>query len=158
MATPQATGHVKLIERTRGPKFYAKFRVNSHQTTRLIGPAWLKRGRAPEGYFTRAMAEVELHRILDEAGSVRLPLGTVAFGAACDEWLRYLEQEKQVAERTLGTNRGAVRARLMPFFGEDRPVAEVTTELIDAYRAAALIGDERMGAAGRSSARRSSAT
>jgi hypothetical protein len=50
----------------------------------------------------------------------------------------YLEQEKQVAELTLGTNRGAVRARLIPFFGKDTPIGEITTERIDAYRANAL--------------------
>ena len=63
-----ATGHVKLIERKRGPQFYAKFRpASGQQTTRLIGPAHLQRGRPPEGHFTPAMAEVELHRIMDEA-------------------------------------------------------------------------------------------
>ena len=56
------SGHVKLVERKRGPKFYAKFRSNGHQTTRLIGRAWLKRGRPPEGWFTRRMAEVETTR------------------------------------------------------------------------------------------------
>src|SRR5918992_4876568 len=112
MADQHATGHVKLIERKRGPQFYAKFRVNGHQTTRLIGPAWLKRGRAPEGCFPRAMAEVELHRLMDEEATAKPARASVTFAAACDEWLRYLEQEKGVAERTLGTNRGAVRARL----------------------------------------------
>jgi hypothetical protein len=101
-----ATGDVKIIERKDGPKFYAKFRVNRQQTTRLIGPAWLKRGRPPEGHFTPATAEVELHRIMGEAGTGRAATATVSFGAACAEWLRYLENEKQVAERTLGTNRG----------------------------------------------------
>lgn len=137
MATPQATtGHVKLIERQRGPRFYGKYRVNGHQTTRLIGPAWLKRGRPPEGYFTAAMAEVELQSIMDAAGTS--PASTVTFAAAADEWLRYLEHEKGVAERTLGTNQGAVRARLIPFFGADTPVTEITTERIDAYRAHGL--------------------
>lgn len=132
-----ASGHVKLIQRKRGPQFYAKYRVNGQQTTRLIGPAWLKRGRPPEGYFTRPMAEVELHRILDEAASAK-PGSTVTFREACAEWLRYIEQEKQVAEKTLITNRGAVRARLIPYFGEDTPIREISTERIDAYRARAL--------------------
>lgn len=39
-----------------------------------------------------------------------------------------------MAERTLGTNRGAVRARLAPFFSTDTPIEEITTETIDAYR------------------------
>src|SRR5918992_5784058 len=100
MADQHATGHVKLIERKRGPQFYAKFRVNGHQTTRLIGPAWLKRGRAPEGHFSRAMAEVELHRVMDEASTATngRPVGRHTFGAACREWLRYLEQERGTAQ------------------------------------------------------------
>ena len=133
------TGHVKLIDRKSGPKFYAKYRANGEQTTRLIGPAWSKRGRPPEGHFTRAMAEVELHRIMDDANTSRVTQSGVTFAAACNEWLRYLEQEKQVAERTLGTNQGAVRARLVPFFGEDTPIGDITTERIDAFRAHSLM-------------------
>jgi integrase len=136
-ATQPSTGHVKFVDRKRGPKFYAKVRVNGRQTTRLIGPAWLKRGRPPEGYFTREMAQVELHKILDGAGAPRRQFD-VTFGEACVEWLRYLEQEKQVAERTVGTNRGAVNARLIPFFGKDTPISEINAERIDAYRAHSL--------------------
>jgi hypothetical protein len=80
MAQPDScsTGHVKLIERKSGPKFYAKYRLGEQQTTRLIGPAWLKRGRAPEGHFTKAMAEVELHRMMADAriARVRSPSGS----------------------------------------------------------------------------------
>jgi len=140
----RTTGHVKLIARKSGPKFYAKFRANGQHPTRLIGPAWLKRGRPPEGHFTRAMAEVELHRIMDEAGSAARTASGRTFQQACDEWLRYLEQEKQVAERTLGTNQNAVSARLVPFFGADTPLMDITTESIDAHRAHALtIGGAR---------------
>jgi integrase len=141
MALP--TGHVKLIERKRGPKFYAAIRTNGSEYTRLIGPAWLKRGRAPEGHFTPGMAEVELRRMMGDASSARADAHT--FGEACAEWLRYLEEEKQVAERTLGTNRGAVRARLIPFFGEDTAIGEITTEQIDAYRAHGLKRGGRRG-------------
>jgi integrase len=134
-----STGHVKLIERKSGPKFYAKFRpADGEQTTRLIGPAWLKRGRAPEGFFTRQMAEVELRRIMDAAGDYSLGNNAATFSAACDEWLRYLEHEKRVAPTTLRHNRSAVHARLAPFFGADTPLAAITTERIDAYRAHAL--------------------
>src|SRR5829696_6394962 len=130
----RTTGHVKLIQRQSGPKFYAKFRINGHHPTRLIGPAWLKRGRPPEGHFTRAMAEVELRRMMAEAGSASTRVDTVTFQEACDEWLRYLEQEKRVATTTLRHNRSAVNARLAPFFGADTALADVTTGRIDAYR------------------------
>ena len=49
--------------------------------------------------FTRQTAEVELHRIMDGAASATNgKSGAHAFGQACDEWLRYVEHEKQVAE------------------------------------------------------------
>jgi integrase len=140
----RATGHVKLVQRKRGPVFYAKVRpAVGKQTTRLIGPAWPKRGRPPEGFYTRAMAEAKLMELLN--GAVTTNHGNHTFGEVCEEWLRYLEQEKQVAERTLGTNRGAVRARLLPFFGADTPVTEITTERIDAYRAHSLTIGGRHG-------------
>jgi hypothetical protein len=129
----------ELIGRKRGPNFYAKFRVNGHQTTRLIGPAWLKRGRPPEGYFTRQMAEVELHRMWTRRGQPRTgseaptpSARRVTNGSA------YLEQEKQVAELTLNTDRSAARVRLIRFFGADTPIMDITTKKIDAYRAHSL--------------------
>jgi hypothetical protein len=70
------------------------------------------------------MAEVRLYELMDEAAAAKPAPATVTFGQAVDEWLRYLEQEKGVAERTLSTNRGAARARLIPFFGDDTPLAE----------------------------------
>lgn len=139
MAAPHATGHVKLMDRKRGPQFYAKYRVDGHQTTRLIGPAWMKRGRPPEGYFTPATAEVELHRLMDGAASAGPARSTVTFQQSCDEWLRYLEQEKRVASTTLRHNRSAVTSRLAPFFGADTPLGDVTTERIDAYRLNGLV-------------------
>jgi integrase len=132
------SGHVKLIERKTGPKFYAKYRVNGKQTTRLIGPAWLKRGRAPEGYYTPAMAEITLLQMMEEASAPR-ERSSVTFKDACDEWLRYLEQEKRVASTTLRHNRSAVAARLAPFFGEETPLGDVTTGRIDAYRVHGLV-------------------
>jgi integrase len=145
----RATGHVKLIERRDGPKFYAKFRLNGRQTTRLIGPAWLKRGRPREGAFTRQMAEAKLHELL-EADPIAVVASVVTFSDACSEWLRYLDQEKALAESTLATNRSATRARLIPAFGEDTPISEITTARIDAYRAHLLtVG----GASGRPLAR-----
>jgi integrase len=134
----RTTGHVKLIDRKSGQKFYAKYRANGEQTTRLIGPAWLKRGRPPAGHFTRQMAEAELRCMMDEASGHR-GHSSVTFQQACDEWLRYLEQEKRVASTTLRHNRSAVTARLTPFFGEGTPLGEVTTARIDAYRVNSLV-------------------
>ena len=131
--TSRATGHVKLVQRKRGPKFYAKYRANGHQTTRLIGPAWLKRGRPPEGYFTRAMAEVELQRIW--TGRAAAPTRKRRHvRPACREWLRYLEQEKQVAERTSARTAAPCAPAWSRSSARTPLLAEITTERIDAYR------------------------
>lgn len=133
------SGHVKLIERKRGPKFYAKIRANGRETMRLIGPAWLKRGRPSEGFFTRPMAEAELQKILNGSESVTTDSECHTFVNACAEWLRYLEQEKQSAVTTLRDRRSAVNARLVPFFGEDTDLLKVSTGGIDAYRVHCLV-------------------
>ena len=143
MAQPDSrtTGHVKLSRRVRA-EVHGKYRANGEQTTRLIGPAWLKRGRAPEGFFTRPMAEVELHRMMEAADRDALADSGVTFQRACDEWLGYLEQEKRVASTTLRHNRSAVAARLVPFFGADAPIIDISTERIDAYRVHSLVERE----------------
>jgi integrase len=68
----------------------------------------------------------------------QLGLSEDAENRAIRECHRILEQEKQVAECTVATNRGAVNARLIPFFGKDTPIGEITAERIDAYRAHSL--------------------
>jgi integrase len=147
MSIRNSTGHTLLVERARGPQWYVKLRTpEERQVKRLIGPAWSKRGRPPEGFFTEALAAAKLEEMLmaaDRGEDDDKPAHT--FGAACREWLRYLEHEEQVAERTLMTDRGAASARLIPFFGEDTPIREITTKRINEYRTAALLGDERIG-------------
>jgi integrase len=133
------SGHVRLVERKRGPKWYARTRVNGRETMRLIGPAWLKRARPPEGYFTRQMAEVELQKIMDGANRRTSAVLERTFGEACAEWLRYLEQEKQSAVTTLRDRRSAVNARLVPFFGENTVLPQTGAKDIDGYRVHALV-------------------
>ena len=147
MAQPDSptTGHIKLIERQSGPKFYAKYRANGEQTTRLIGPAWLKRGRAPEGHFTRPMAEVELHRMMAEASNRRARGDSVTFEQACDEYLRYVEHVRQIDSATVKDYRGVIDGYLRDEFGE-LSIDAITPDLIDAYK-------ERLIAEGRLSAR-----
>lgn len=132
----RATGHVKLVQRQRGSVFYAKYRLPAgRHPQRLLGPAWLKRGRPPEGYFTRELAAAELHRILADAdrgyagGQVRR-----TFREACDEWLRYVEHDKERAASTLRGYRNIVNGRLVPAFGAVTALAVITTDDVDAYR------------------------
>jgi hypothetical protein len=114
MSIRNSTGHTLLVERARGPQWYVKLRTpEGRQVKRLLGPAWSKRGRPPEGFFTEALVAAKLEEMLmaaDRGEYDDKPAHT--FGAACREWLRYLEHEEQVAEVRSGRPR--VRATLTP--------------------------------------------
>jgi integrase len=139
MASHNATGHVRLVKRARGPKWYAKYRLpDGRQVQKLLGPAWTERGRCPDGHYTRKKAEAALRRILTDAER-----GTLAgaskrtgktFEDACAEWLRYVAHEKQRAPSTLRDYRNAVECYLKPEFGGDTPLEAITTERVDAFR------------------------
>ena len=98
MSTRHATGHVRLVHRDGGDRWYAKWRgPDGRQVQRKLGPAWTGRGRPPAGYYTRRGAEAELRRILTD-----LERGTLAnvektgatFTDAALEWLRYVEHDR----------------------------------------------------------------
>lgn len=58
----------------------------------------------------------------------------IHYGDACDEFLRYVELDKGRSSSTVKDYRGAIDRRLRDAFGSDTPVADITTEQIDAYR------------------------
>ncbi len=64
---PPVSGHVYRVERNRGPQWYAKWRDAQGQHQRRLGPAWTKRGRVPDGYYTKTTAQAALDEILAEA-------------------------------------------------------------------------------------------
>lgn len=135
----RVTGHVSLKQRQRGAVWYVKYRLpDGRQVQRLLGPAWTERSRPPKGYFTRKLAEEKLHEILTDARRGTLE-GSRAksgrtFGDACAEWLRYVEHEKQRAPSTVADYGNVVRSSLLPEFGGDTPIEQITTARIDAYR------------------------
>jgi hypothetical protein len=93
------SGHVFRVDRQRGPVWYAKYRLpDGRQVQRKLGPAWAERGRPPLGHFTKRTAEAWLRDTLDEARRGTLP-GLVRTGetvdAAADEYLRYIEHDRQ---------------------------------------------------------------
>jgi hypothetical protein len=92
------SGHVFRVERSRGPVWYAKYRLpDGLQVQRKIGPAWTERGRPATGYFTKRLAEDWLCDLIDQAQRRTLP-GMVRTGAtfadAAAEWLRYIEHDR----------------------------------------------------------------
>jgi integrase len=132
------TGHVFRVERKRGPTWYAKYRLaDGRQVQRKIGPAWTGRGRPPAGYFTKRTAEDWLRDTLDAARRGTLP-GAVRTGAtfadAAAEWLRYVEQDRDVKPSTLTDYRSVVASRLLPEFGP-LPLEDITPRRIEEWRA-----------------------
>ena len=68
------SGHVFRVDRSRGPVWYAKYRLpDGRQVQRKVGPAWTERGRPPAGWFTKRTAEDWLRGVLDEARRGTLP-------------------------------------------------------------------------------------
>jgi integrase len=132
------SGHVFRMDRKRGPAWYAKYRLpDGRQVQKKLGPAWTERGRPPAGYFTKRTAEAWLHDTLDAARRGTLPglvrTGTT-FADATEEWLRYVEHDRDCKPSTLTDYRSVVAARLVPAFG-DLALEDMTAERIEAWRA-----------------------
>jgi integrase len=92
------TGHVFRVERSRGPCWYAKYRLpDGRQVQKKLGPAWTGRGRPPAGYFTKRAAEDWPREVLDQARRGTLPgmvRTGVTFADAAAEYLRYIEHDR----------------------------------------------------------------
>ncbi len=103
--TAPPSGHVFRVERTRGPVWYAKYRLpDGRQVQKKIGPAWSERGRPSAGYFTKRLAEDWLREVLSHARAGTLPgmvRTGVTFAEAAAEWLRYVEHDRGRKPSTL---------------------------------------------------------
>ncbi len=78
--------------------------AGGRQVQRKVGPAWTERGRPPAGYFTKRTAEDWLRGVLDEARRGTLPglvKTGVTFSEAADEWLRYVEHDRDRKPSTI---------------------------------------------------------
>jgi integrase len=130
------TGHVFRVERSRGPCWYAKYRMpDGRQVQKKLGPAWTDRGRPAVGYYTKRLAEAWLRELLDDARRGTLP-GLIRNGAtfadAAAEYLRYVEHDRGRKPSTIRGYRSAISAHLIPEFGPT-PVEDVTTQAIERW-------------------------
>jgi integrase len=122
----------------RGPTWYARYRTpDGRQKQQVIGPAWLKRHRPPgDAYVTRAAAEARLAELLEAADRGELPGQESQYGTtfrdAAREYLRWVEQVKQVDYVTVKDYAGVVYGYLDAEFG-DRPIRSITDEQVSAY-------------------------
>lgn len=140
----RASGRVYIRKRKRGDQWYMQYRVGGRRFNRCLGPVWKEKGRPPSGYFTKRLANEALEAVLTDArrGDLVLPDPrdeVKTYGDACDEFLRYVEHEKARTSSTVSDYRRSVHHRLLEAFGKDTPVADITTEQIDAYREQLLV-------------------
>jgi len=128
------SGHVRLVKRKRGDQWYAGYRIGDRQFQKRLGPAWHGRGRPEQGYLTRKMAEAELQSILTDARRGLLPTGNGGtFREAAAEYLRYVEDVRQIDAKTVRDYRGVVDRYLLEEFG-DAALDDVTPADVERYR------------------------
>jgi integrase len=105
-----------------------------------------KRERIVKSTWTKEEAEKELAaRILnvEQAAKRKAEPDVFTFGALTE---RYLAHKAATGKRAMRNDRGYVKAHLLPFFGTDTPVTDVTAEAIaryQAHRAAAIEARQR---------------
>lgn len=133
----EPTGVAFRVERRRGDQWYVKYRLpDGRQVQKRLGPAWTERGRPPAGFLTKRTAEAVLRDILDEArkgtlaGMVRT---NATFSDACDEYLRWIEFDRQRKASTLLDYRSAVDTHLRPAFGT-WALEDITTRDVEQWR------------------------
>jgi integrase len=130
------SGHVRVQRGTRGDTFYAKWRgPDGRQRQTRLGKVWREKGRPPEGYLTKRMAEAALRELLADAqrGTVPGPARSGAtLGAAVAEWLRYIEEDKRRAHSTVSDYRCCGRV-ILDGLG-DVPLERVTTAAVERWR------------------------
>src|SRR4051812_25087877 len=102
----------------RGSRYVVVYRVDGRQ--RKESARTLEEARALKR--TREGAR--------DRGELRQSNGTVSFRAACDEWLRYVEHDRQRRPSTLRDYRNVVNGYLLPEFSEDTPLEKITTSRI----------------------------
>lgn len=101
-----------------------------------IGPAWAERGRPPAGRYTKRTAEAWLQDLLIQARRGKLPerrTTSVSFAVASEEWMRFIERDRERKPSTLRDYRSALNAHLLPAFGE-RSIESITAKEVDAWR------------------------
>ena len=133
----EPSGHVFRVDRARGPVWYAKYRLpDGRQVQKKVGPAWAERGRPPAGYFTKRTAEAWLQDVIGQARRGTLPgmrTGGATFAEAAEEWIRFVQQDRERKPSTVRDYRSVLKAHLLPAFGE-RKLESITVEEIEAWR------------------------
>jgi integrase len=128
---------VYRVERKRGSQWYMKYRLpDGRQVQRRIGPVWTsKRDEPPPGHFTKRGAQAVLDETLaqgrrGELGGITRSRATLA--EAADEWLHYVEHDRQRKQSTITDNKHMVD-RIKHELGSYR-LGDLTPEVLEGYR------------------------
>jgi len=114
--------------------WYAKYRIaGGRQIQQRIGPAWTRRGRPADGYFTKRTAQDWLRELLDKARGGLVVRTGVLFGETAAEWLRYAVEDRACKPSTMVDYRHTVNRVLVPTFG-DLPLEVITPQAIEVWR------------------------
>ena len=130
------SGHVIRREGSRGPVWYAKYRLpDGRQVQKRIGPAWTERTRPAAGYFSKRLAERWLDEKLTDARRGTLP-GLARTGAtvadAAAEYLRYVAHDRNRKPSTVKGYGWIIDYQILPVFG-GRRLEDVTTAEVEAW-------------------------
>jgi integrase len=156
---PQPSSRPFIRQRATGPHWYGKWSRDGRQVTRALGRAWVesdgsggwrrRRGRSPDGTLTESEAATRMLELVRRHHAEHVELEAdererrrrgLTFRELAQDWLEYLEHEKDVKPSTLRDygwllaepgqphGRGAGRAPglLMARFG-DRRAREIST-------------------------------
>ena len=139
MTGSRVTGHLRLVQRKRGPQWYLKYRLaNGRQVQRHLGPAWTGKGRPSAGYYTKRMAEEALQAILTDArrgtlGAHQREAPAVTFADAAAEYLRFVRDVRKRDDTTLKDYEGVINGYLLDEFGATA-IDGITPDDIDRYK------------------------
>lgn len=143
------TGHLQVKGKRGDRAFYYLIRHAEGRWHRKLGPAWVKDsgkrtpkggpvwvakdGPKPPGYLSYPEAEDQLKMIMAEAPKTAKPASPVlTLRQACDDWLRWAENGREVKPSTLGDYRNATD-RICREFGPDTPLGSLGLRQIQSF-------------------------
>lgn len=133
--TASISGHVYLREGKLRDVWYAKWRDQSGQHQRRLGPAWTGKGAPIPGTFRRREAQAALEEILVQArrGARRQERTGVTFADVAEAWFERGRFERDWSASTQVDYRSVLDAHLLRAFG-DRRIESITSEQLQAWR------------------------
>jgi integrase len=121
--------------RRREPVWIARYRIVRKDSAKVLGKAWTKRSRAPEGYLTRRQAEDALRNLLAAQSAAAKTSGGATFGSVADAYVRSLDARIRTGSfraSTLRTYHNIIERDLRPMWG-DTPIAGISSGDVAAF-------------------------